>query len=317
MNNLHLENTWAYPLHRNFVRTVRAAASNWFSARGLKTDEKYPYILAKWEDWPKNIILPEVSSFIEKKAVAQRTDGNNFPLHKYIHHGLSSQAMLFNLVGPLLVSNELDPLKNLIETQGLVWPGEGATAQFEYEDRTVFNETRGQPTSIDVVITSKQGKPLIFIESKFVEQEFGGCSVFENGDCDGRNPSANLDLCYLHYIGRKYWSLLQKYNIHEGAIGQDALCVLSQHYQFFRELILALEKGGIFVLLSDDRSPVFRCKGPQGERGLMPLLIGLLPSELKQCVAQVSVQDLVLEIEKTENCDWIENFKDKYALKSL
>jgi hypothetical protein len=34
--------------------------------------------------------------------VEQRKGGNNFPLHKYIQHGLNSQALLFNLIGPLL-----------------------------------------------------------------------------------------------------------------------------------------------------------------------------------------------------------------------
>jgi hypothetical protein len=314
MNNGFSPPAWPYPLHRNFVRTVRTAAKNWFSARGFQTDPKYPYILAEWDNWPQNIILPEVSDYIKQIAEKQRVGGNNFPLHKYIHHGLSSQAMLFNLMGPLLIRNALDPMKNLIEKQGLQWPGLGAKAYFEYEDRAVFNESRGQPTSIDLVITSQSEKPLIFVESKFVEQEFGGCSVFENGDCDGRNPSPDLESCYLHYIGRRYWSLMQKYGLDQGAIGRDALCILSSHYQFFRELILALEKGGIFVLLSDDRSPVFRCKGPHGERGLMPLLISLLPTELKQHIAQVSVQELVAEIENSSEHGWIKDFKEKYAL---
>ena len=314
MNNGYSPANWPYPMHRNFVRTVRAAAANWFSAKGFQTDPKYPYILAEWDNWPQNIILPEVSDHIKKAAEEQRIGGNNFPLHKYIHHGLSSQAMLFNLMGPLLIKNALNPLENLIERKGLQWPGEGAKAFFEYEDRMVFNQSRGQPTSIDMVITSQSDEPLIFIESKFVEQEFGGCSVFENGDCDGRNPSKDLELCYLHSIGRRYWSLMQKYGLHHGPIGGDALCILSSHYQFFRELILALEKDGIFVLLSDDRSPVFRCQGAPGERGLMPLLISLLPAELKHRIAQVSIQELVMEIEKSGEHGWIKGFKEKYAL---
>jgi hypothetical protein len=314
MNNNRSERAWSYPLHRNFVKVVRKAAADWFLAKGYKTDPKYPYILAELEDWHKNIILEEVSEYIEKIATEQRTDGNNFPLHKYIHHGLSSQAMLFNLVGPLLIFKDLDPLKRLIEKKGLIWPGVGARAYFEYEDRTVFNETHGQPTSIDLVIASQSGKPLIFIESKFVEQGFGGCSVYQNGDCDGRNPSTDSESCFLHHIGRRYWSLMHKYGFLEGPIGKDTLCILSEHYQFFREVILALEKGGIFVLLSDDRSPVFRTQGSKGERGLMPLLIGLLPEKLRQRVAQVSLQELVEEIEKTGENKWIKDFKEKYAL---
>ena len=80
----------------------------------------------------------------------------------------------------------------------------------EYEDRSIFKEDQGQPTSIDLVITSPDDVPEIFIEAKFVEQEFGGCSVFQSGDCDGRNPAVNHELCYLHHIGRQYWSLMQQ-----------------------------------------------------------------------------------------------------------
>jgi hypothetical protein len=314
MKNQSSHANWPYPRYGTFIRSVRAAAAKWFAAHKYRTGPQYAYILAEWEDWPKNIIVPEVSAYIQQAVEEQRIDGKNFPLHKYIHHGLSSQAMLFNLVGPLLVANTLDPLKVLIEKQSLAWPGAGAKAYFEYEDRTVFNETHGQPTSIDMVITSQSGEPLIFIESKFVEHEFGGCSVYASGDCDGRNPSADFELCYLHHIGRRYWSLLKKHGFLEGAMGRDALCMLSEHYQFFRELILALEKGGIFVLLSDDRSPVFRCQGPKGERGLLPLLLSLVPAEIKRSVAQVSVQELVGEIEKTGKHGWIKDFKEKYAL---
>jgi len=306
--------TWSYPRHRTFLGHVRKAASSWFLNRGYATDPKYPYILTKLEDWPKNIILPEVSQFILERAKAQRVGGNNFPLHKYIHHGLSSQAMLFNLVGPLLLESDLTPLKNLVEKKGLEWAGVGAMALLEYEDRSVLNEQQGQPTSIDLAIASRDGQPHIFIEAKFVEQRFGGCSVFQNGDCDGRNPALAHELCYLHHIGRKYWLLMQKFGIDQGKIGSDSVCIMATHYQFFRELLFALEKGGIFILLSDERNPVFQCDGPQGERGLMPFLIDLLPSKFTHRIVQVSMQELVEEIEKTGEREWIKDFKEKYGL---
>lgn len=306
---------WPYPRRRHFVEQVRRAATKWFLKRGYATDAKYPYILAAWADWQKNIILPEVGRFIEVSALEQRTEGNNFPLHKYIHHGLSSQAMLFNLIGPLLVANDLSPLKTLIERKGLAWPGAGAKARLEYEDRSVFNEQQGQPTSIDLAIMSQDGTPSIFIEAKLVEQEFGGCSVFEDGDCDGRNPSVNLELCYLHHIGRKYWTLMQQHGLDQGPIGRDTMCVLVSHYQFFRELLFALEKGGIFVLLSDERSPVFQCDGPLGERGLVPLLTALLPPEVKHKVAMISIQEMLREIGSRDGNEWTYDFADKYGLR--
>jgi len=222
--------------------------------------------------------------------------------------------MLINLIGPLLVRADLSPLRAAMESKSVEWPGESAKAIFEYEDRSVFNEDSGQPTSIDLAIIDADGRPRIFIEAKFVEQEFGGCSVFEAGDCDGRNPAADLELCYLHHIGREYWSLMRKYGIDQGAIGHDAQCILCNHYQFFREVLFAFENDGIFVLLCDERSPVFYSDGSKGQRGLMPFLLGLLPQELRHRVAQVTIQDLISEIESSGTCGWVNDFEDKYGL---
>jgi len=120
---------------------------------------------ADWNDWPKNIILPEVTQFIHNAAEEQRKDGNNFPLHKYIHHGLSSQALLFNLIGPLLIKDDLSPLKTLVEKKGLQWPGAGAKARFEYEDRSVFNEQQGQPHPLTWRSLSRTA-PRIFLSKR-------------------------------------------------------------------------------------------------------------------------------------------------------
>lgn len=114
-----LAQTWGYPRYRHFIKQVRTAAAEWFQAKGMRVHSKYPYILAEWDDWPKNIILPDVASYIAAASQAQRTLGHNFPLHKYIHHGLSSQAMLFNLVGPLFISDNFTPLRNVIEKKVL------------------------------------------------------------------------------------------------------------------------------------------------------------------------------------------------------
>ena len=306
--------TWSYPRHKNFEKNVRKAAAAWFLDKGYPTNPRYPYILARWEDWPKNILLPEVSKYIQVVSEYQRKDGNNFPLHKYIHHGLSSQAMLFNLIGPLIVKNDFSPLKNILEKHDLEWPGGESRVIFEYEDRKIFNELQAQPTSIDLVIDSENKTPGLYIEAKFTEHEFGGCSLFQSGDCDGRTPSADLDLCYLHHIGRKYWLLMHKYGLHQGSIGSDSSCVLTNHYQFFRELMFALENNGIFVLLSDDRNSVFQCSGPQGERGLMPFLTDLLPIEIRKRIARISIQDLIMEIHASNRHSWSVEFMKKYGI---
>lgn len=108
---------------------------------------------------------------------------------------------------------------------------------------------------------------------------------------------------------------MHKYGIDQEQIGADSICVMAPHYQFFREFLFALEKGGIFILLSDERSPVFRCTGPKGERGLMPFLTDLLPSKLRHKVAMISIQELIAEIRITEGNHWVGDFSDKYGLR--
>lgn len=58
-----------------------------------------------------------------------------------------------------------------------------------------------------------------------VEREFGGCSVFTGGDCEGRNLyPERLGECYLHHIGRKYWQRLDELGFSEAALVKGAIC---------------------------------------------------------------------------------------------
>lgn len=309
-----LAKSWPYPRHRNFENALRKAAAAWFAAKGFPIHPVYPYCLASWDDWPKNIIEPSVAAYIEKIRTARAERGEGFPLHKYVHHGLSSQALLFNLVGPLIVANDLDPLRKAASDQGLDWPDANTTADFEYEDRQVFNEDSGQPTSIDLVIKNSTGAPRLFLECKLVEKEFGGCSVFTEGDCDGRNPATDPSLCYLHHIGRKYWDMLARHGFLDGSLRKESTCILSSYYQFFRELLVAIEKGGTFILLSDERSPTFICHGPSGDRGLIPFLLTLVPEDLRHRVGRITVQSLLAHIQETGRHPWVPVFQEKYGL---
>ncbi len=185
--------------------------------------------------------------------------------------------MLFNLVGPLIVRQDFDSLRVAFERQGIQWPEGNVTAEFEFDKRSVFNETQGQPTSIDLVLRNGTGKPKIFVEAKLVEKEFGGCSLFVGGDCDGRNPAADFSFCYLHHIGRHYWRLMEKHGFLNGPLGQNATCVMTTYYQFFREVLMAFELGGDFVLLCDRRSPTFTYGGNDAQRGIVVTIPISLP----------------------------------------
>src|SRR5205807_3102288 len=102
-----------------------------------------------------------------------------------------------------------------------------------------------------------------------------------DGDCDGTNPAHDFSMCYLHHIGRTYLTVLERHGLFRGKLGSDSLCPLANHYQFYRELLLSIERRGYFILLADDRSPVFRSRGGGRERGLWHLLSSLAPAALR------------------------------------
>ena len=304
---------WPYPRHRDFESVLQDTATDWFKDRGLSVSDRRPYILDEWEDWPSNIILPEVARYIQDERDYRRSQGERFPLHRFIHHGLSSQAMLFNLVGPLVLRDDLTPLMRVLADCGVAWPEGSITAIFEYDDREVFHEDTGQPTSIDLVI-SGDGMPCLFLEGKLVERRFGGCSVHERGDCDGLNPAHAFSRCYLHYLGRTYWELLDEHGFLSGSMLHDTTCFLTTHYQFFREALFAFQLGGSFIMITDERNPAFHAVGPGGERGLVPLLLSFVPPPLRDRVADITIQQLASAIKASAGHDWIEEFEQKYQV---
>jgi hypothetical protein len=306
--------SWPYPRHKVFEEQLRQSNASWFSRRGYAVNNRLPYLLDQWEDWPQNIILPEVAQYIQAEAKRRSLNREMFPLHKYLHHGLSSQAMLFNLVGPLVVQENLGAFKQALEAQGVSWPPESVTAVFEVEDRKIFNEDTGQPTSIDLVIKGSDNAHSLFIEAKLVEREFGGCSVFQGGDCDGQNPTQNFDRCYLHYIGRQYWTQLEKNGFLAGPAGSSPICPLALYYQFFREVVFAIASGGDFVLLFDERNPSFYADGLKGNRGFMPFLLTFVPEQLRRRVHAISIQQVVEAYRINAGFAWLAEFEQKYAL---
>jgi hypothetical protein len=311
-----LAQSWPFKRYSAFEREVRDAAAKWFTDKGFPTHTKMRYCLKSRDDWPQNIICSDVVKYIEQQR--EQSQGKVFfPLHKYLHHGLSSQAMGFNLIGPLIVREDFEPLRVTIERAGIAWPKGKITAEFEYDDSTVFNEDSGQPTSVDLVISGERER--LFVEAKFVEKEFGGCSVFSGGDCDGRNPiKYGFDSCYLYHIGRKYWERMKEFGFTETAFASGPMCLFANYYQFFREVLLSLKKEGWFMLLHDERNPTFLKTSKNGKMsGLWPFLMESVPAEHATRIGRVTIQQLVNAIDESgRHHDWIDDFKLKYGIES-
>jgi hypothetical protein len=314
MNSRRLAGAWPFPRYRAYEANMRATATAWFDQKGLSRDPRYSFVLDRWEHWPQNIILPEVARYIESSKAECERQGKPFPLHKYLHHGLSSQAMAFNLIGPLIVRNDYYPLVEALSAVGVECGKQLHDAVFELEDRAIFNEDSGQPTSIDIALRDTERRPFVFVESKMMESEFGGCTVLGMGDCSGANPLPDKSTCYLHHIGRRYWTLAEKHGVADLA-SKEGLCIMALYYQFFRELLFALEHDGIFVLLYDERSPVFHCEANGVERGLMPMLLKYVPDRHHSKIASISMQRLCRHIGAVDrHQDWIGDFRAKYGI---
>jgi POLQ-like helicase len=306
---------WQYPRFREYRSRKNAVAAAYFKQKGEAVSDRYPYILATRDDWRRNMVREDVGALIDQIQAERRAASKPFPLHKYIHHGLSSQAMLFNLLGPLVTGNRLDAIVPALESAGIPVPAGPLTAEFEVEDRSIFEErNQAQPTSIDVILSGADGASL-FVEAKFVEQSFGGCSLFETGDCEGANPCSDLGRCYLHSIGRTYWQKMEKHGFLAGPVASSPICVLAPYYQFFREVLFALERGGHFVLLCDADNPVFLRQGPNGARGFFPFLKDLVSSEHQGKVHLLTIQTICTAIEDSGAGDsWLAVFRQKYGI---
>ncbi len=298
-------------LHAAFVAARRRQVEAYFMQKGFPTSPERPYSLRTHSDWPFNIIVETVAHYISRLKKQRHEEGRSFALHNYVHHGLSSQAFSWNLLGPLIVDEQWHIIEELLTMAGVPFNGKITGAELELEDPTVFNEDRGQPTSVDMCFRSAPGDN-IFVEFKYTEADFGGCSVFRDGDCDGLNPANDFALCYLHNIGRKYWTLAESYGLLSEKMRIDSLCSFATLYQAYRLVLFTLVKGGHFLLLYDERNPAFIMERNGIKRGLWVRVYESLPDSARDRCHALSVQSVLKVLESHKELDWLAELKVKY-----
>lgn len=309
MNEIQNSTFSAYRKQQNKI------ATDFFVKKGFQVQPDKKYILLSRDNWSQNIILPVVASDIEDKKQLAKANKISFPLHKYLHHGLSSQTMLFNLFGDALLKKDYAFFQEVFQYSDIQIDNK-YELKFEHSDRETFNEKQQQPTSFDFAVYDNTGEhKSIFVEAKYVEAEFGKCSAIEGGECDGLNPVSNPDLCYLKHKGRNYWELMKKYDL-DKAYENSPICPFVIYYQFYRELMFALENNGYFVILIDKRNPAFERITDTGKRGLIPVLLNQIPSELKKEIKIIYIQDVLPILEK-HGYSWVVEFREKYGMKLL
>jgi hypothetical protein len=309
-------NSWLYPRYSNFRKDQNRIATEYFKSKKFEVDPDYSFILKNHDEWSlNNIILPEVATFIvneRNKRISSKSPRDPFPLHKYIHHGLSSQALLFNLIGhPVLDKNY--SFFNEIFGFPDVTIDSSYLLKFEHSCRETFNEDQQQPTSFDfVVLDENKIKRSIFVEAKYIETEFGKCSTIESGECDGQNPISDYNLCYLTHKGRTYWKKMKAHQLDE-PYKASPICPLAIYYQYFREFLFALENDGYYVLLVDKRNPAFEKSDSISKRGLIPTLFNRTPAKYQDRFKVIYIQDVLTVLEK-HGYTWVDEFRHKYGM---
>jgi len=305
-------NSWQYNTYSDYRKRQENIATNYFSQKGLPVSAKYSFILNERNNWNKNIILEKVVQYIEDQKLDAKNNKVAFPLHKYLHHGLSSQAMLFNLFGEPLIDKNYAFFQEIFQFSDIQIDNK-YELKFEHYNRDTFNESQQQPTSFDFAVNDKTGlNKNIFLEAKYVETEFGGCSAIEGGECEGLNPVKNPDLCYLIHKGRNYWQIMKKHQL-EIAYENSPICPFVIYYQFYRELMFALENNGYFVILIDKRNPAFGKSSSTDTRGLIPILLNQIQVELKNQIKVIYIQD-VLSVLVKFGYNWVGEFREKYGI---
>jgi len=297
--------------NRNWQQALARNIAGYYKEKGYATSLRYPWVLARRADWHKNIIVPEVWRYIEQQRRERRRKKVSMALHRWLHHGFSSQAFLFNLLGPLIVNEQWHILDEIVREAGIKLVGQISGADFELEDREVFNEARGQPTSVDLCLyTNNEEK--VFTEFKFTEKTFGWCSIFNSGNCDGKNPANDFDLCYLHRTDKKYWLLMEKHGLLTEQLKMSLQCPFATLYQLYRIILFALEKNGHFLLLYDERNPCFLTEYDNNTRGLFNVVYEALPAAVREKCHALSVQSLLPILKKHKKLRWTSELEKKY-----
>jgi hypothetical protein len=111
---------------------------------------------------------------------------------------------------------------------------------------------------------------------------------------------------------------MEKWAMSESTRIDGDTCPFVNYYSFFQKLLFSMVNDGVYILITDERNPLFVQRDEKGNLvdGLCQQLSEALPRHRWGRVGAFTIQDLVRAIEKTgRHGDWIQEFKDKYAIK--
>ena len=301
-----------YMSYSKYQSDLRMVAEGWFVEKGLDRDPTYPFVLNREIPWQYNLIDNDIYENVKHIE----------PMHPWTRNGLSSQSMCFNLLGPLVGNpktnnSNLAPLKRACENSAIPWPS-NAKGQLEFNAMPLFQEaSKRQSTSLDVAINSTPDSDdkSLFIEVKLSENRFGGCNYYKKDTCSKSNLTIEEDLdCHYSVKVRTCWTLMRRHSLLDCDLGESNECPFRRYFQFFRELLVALEYRGIYVLLYDEHNPTFIAPEGSKRTGVFTFLRSRLPDEIQPFVKSFTVQEVLREIATDSSFSHANDFAVKYGM---
>ena len=158
------------------------------------------------------------------KDALDEKEKNTFSWHTHADDIRSSQVFSLSAFGSLRKYTEKDEIINSLLCSCFKDITTGKwTIEPEANDRKLLGEMGNQPTSIDMLFTSKDA--VICMESKYIEDAktgFGGCGQYKDGNCKGFYGPGSDEKCRTqawcrleNWDGKRsprlYWSLGKRY----------------------------------------------------------------------------------------------------------
>jgi len=105
---------------------------------------------------------------------------------------------------------------------------------------------------------------------------------------------------------------MQKHGLVTDGLKANSICPFITLYQAYRILMFALERGGHFLLIHDERNPSFAWTSTSVDRGAFALFHELLPASAQRRCYKITTQAVVEVVERVFPFPTLEEVKAKY-----
>lgn len=310
-------------------RALAESHARKYRANVLKLEDydRYGHLLEFSDGKKGSNFLPSMKSQIEKALKQRRAQGKGIGYKRTVTNLLSSQAMCFNLLVPLLQNKKfaVDIFNPLIGNVSEI-----ISVDIEYTPpNSIFNDqSTWGGVDCDALITyrnEKNDKAIITVETKYVETEFSKCSYRKKKrepEClyDTILDQDFLNCLYKSKKGYRYWDVAKNSGLYKMDDIIGSTCQFGKElWQLFTNMTLA------YAIAEEDRSIQdykFIVICPKGNKTLSD--DGRLFDDFRkflfdpnkfQVLYLENIMDLLKEHSKGGKHIWINEFTAKYDIR--